>query len=91
MDFYLFEITIESELDGNFYRESGVLYAEDYEEALHKIRATYAGDSIAGLNLQYYTSDGVCILTPPQSIDEESLFDGIEGGRTYTVNMKDIS
>ena len=92
MDFYLFEVTIESELDGVTYKESGVLYAESYEEASQKLKLFYKDDVIVEINLKFYTSDGICILSPEKDdLEFETLFNEIEGGRTYTVNLENIS
>ena len=38
MDFYLFEVTLKSQLDYVVYHEYGGLYAESYDEASDKLK-----------------------------------------------------
>ena len=91
MDFYLFEVTLKSQLDYVTYPECGVLYAESYEEAAEKLKKFYKDDDIEEIHLKFYSSEGVCILSPVQVDEVETLFDEVEGGRTYTINLENIS
>ena len=91
MDFYLFEATLKSQLDHVNYYEHGVLYAESYEEALVKLKKFYKDDDIEEINLKFYSDEGVCVLSPVQVDEVETLFDEVEGGRTYTINLENIS
>lgn len=91
MDFYLFEVTLKSQLDYVNYYEHGVLYAESYEEALDKLKKFYKDDDIEEINLKFYSDEGVCVLSPVQVNEVETLFDEVEGGRTYTINLENIS
>lgn len=91
MDFYLFEVTLKSHLDYVVYHEHGVLYAESYEEALDKLKKFYKDDDVEEIHLKFYSSEGVCVLSPVQVNEVETLFDEVEGGRTYTINLENIS
>lgn len=91
MDFYLFEVTLKSQLDYVTYPESGVLYAESYEEAAEKLKKFYKDDDIEEIHLKFYSNEGVCVLSPAQVDEVETLFDEVEGGRTYTINLENIS
>lgn len=91
MDFYLFEVTLKSHLDYVAYHEHGVLYAESYEEAIYKLRKFYEDDDIEEIHVKFYSSEGVCVLSPIQVNEVETLFDEVEGGRTYTINLENIS
>ena len=91
MDFYLFEVTLKSQLDYVTYPESGVLYAESYEEAAEKLKKFYKDDDIEEIHLKFYSNEGVCVLSPAQVDEVETLFDEVEGGRWYTINLEDIS
>ena len=91
MDFWSFEVTIYSELDDIVYKEHGILYAEDVEEAARKIELFYEGDRIEGIELWWETDEGIFLTEPPMIMSPLDTCDNVEGGRTYTVNMEDIS
>ena len=90
MDFYLFEVALKSQLDYVVYHEHGVLYAESYEEAAEKLKKFYKDDDIEEIHLKFYSNEGVCVLSPVQVDEVETLFDEVEGGRTYTINLENI-
>lgn len=91
MNFYLFKVTLKSYLDCVNYYEHGVLYAESYEEALDKLKKFYEGDDIEEIHLKFYSNEGVCVLSPVQVDEIETLFNKVEDGRAYTTNLENIS
>lgn len=93
MDFYLFEVDLKSE-DGTIHKESGVLYADDYSEAWRKLELFYGKENLMEISIQFHSSEGICVLSPQKDELEDEIKTLVEGntdGRTYTVDLSNIS
>lgn len=93
MDFYLFEVDLKSE-DGAIHKESGVLYADSYDEAWKKLKLFYGEENLIEISVQFYSSEGICVLSPQKNEFEDdikTLLKENTDGRTYTVDLSNIS